>query len=232
LTAALMLGGLRLLPARPLLAGLLFGALVCKPQLAVMVPFVLLFGRQYRAIAGAALSIAVLSLAATLAFGAGIWGAWAASFHNHATEFAPGRDALRDMMPTVTAALRLLGGGAVWADAAQAACALAGLLAVWRVRGRFDEAALAVPPLATFLATPYAFDYDLPMVTGAVLAVLAACLAGRLDRRVFAVLLGCLVVPMLLPARLGPLAALVPVMFAGGLAVLCLIRPAGIQKLP
>lgn len=39
LTAALMLGGMRLLWTHPLAAGIMLGALGCKPQLAILVPF-------------------------------------------------------------------------------------------------------------------------------------------------------------------------------------------------
>ena len=52
LTAALMLGGVRLLPGRPVLGGALLGALAYKPQLAILVPFFLLFGGHWRALAG------------------------------------------------------------------------------------------------------------------------------------------------------------------------------------
>jgi hypothetical protein len=223
LTAALMLGGMRLLPARPLIAGALLGALVCKPQLAILVPFFLLFGRHWRAMAGAALCVAGLSLAVTAGFGTGIWGAWLESLRGHSNELSGARDALRDMMPTVMSAVRLLGGGKIFAAIVQAGFVLAGLLAVWRVRARADSVAQAVLPLATILATPYAFDYDLPMVTGAVLAVIAGRIGagGLFDQPAFVVLLACVAAPMVLPARLGAIAAVVPVIYAWGLWVMC-----------
>jgi hypothetical protein len=56
LTALLLGGGLILLDKRPLLAGLLLGCLVYKPQFALVVPLLLLAARQWRAILGAALS--------------------------------------------------------------------------------------------------------------------------------------------------------------------------------
>ena len=222
-TAALMLGGLRLLRTRPLLAGALLGLMACKPQLAVMVPFVLLFGRHWRAMAGAGLSFAALTLAATLAFGPGMWAAWLAYIRGHAAALSEGHGTLLDMMPTATSAVLLLGGTAAAARIAQAAAALAGLFAVWRVRAHKGPEAPAVAALASVLATPYAFHYDLPMVTGAVLAVAAARLArgsqfGHLE---FPVLLACILVPMILPARLGALAAAIPAMFALGLWIIC-----------
>lgn len=217
--AALMLGGMRLLPTRPLVAGALLGALACKPQFAVLVPFVLLFGRHWRAMAGAALCVALLSLAATLAFGVEIWAAWLAFLPSHAGTLTAGRTALLVMMPTVTSAVLLLGGSATVAHIAQGAAVLAAVLALWRVRARQDIEAQAVLPLATILATPYAFHYDLPMVTGAVLAVIAAriAMAGRFENLELPLLLGCVVAPVLLPARLGTATAIMPVIFAGAL---------------
>jgi hypothetical protein len=159
----------------------------------------------------------------TAGFGTGIWGAWLESLRGHSNELSGARDALRDMMPTVMSAVLLLGGGKVFAAIVQAGFVLAGLLAVWRVRARADSVAQAVLPLATILATPYAFDYDLPMVTGAVLAVIAGRIGagGLFDQPAFVVLLACVAAPMVLPARLGAIAAVVPVIYAWGLWVMC-----------
>ena len=222
-TAALTLGGLRLLRTRPLLAGTLLGLMACKPQLAILLPFLLLFGRHWLAIAGAALSAAVLTLAATLAFGPDIWAAWVAYMRGHAAMLAGGRSTLFDMMPSLTAAVNLLGGGAGAAYAVQAAGALAGLYAVWRVRTHDGPEAHVVVALATVLATPYAFHYDLPMVTGAVLAVAAARMAGAEGFKPFEfpVLLACALAPAILPARLGATAAVVPVALSLGLWMMC-----------
>jgi hypothetical protein len=222
-TAALMLGGIRLLLTRPLVAGALLASVAYKPQLAVLVPFVLLFGRHWRAIIGAGLCVAMLSLTAALAFGISIWGAWLVCMRDHAAELSGGRNALLDMMPTVTSAVLLLGGGMLMAHIAQTAGALVGLLAVWRVRAREDPEAQAVLPLATILATPYAFSYDLPMITGAVLAVIAVRIAAveRFDQMEFPLLLACILTPTLLPARYGPIAVVVPVTFALCLWIMC-----------
>ncbi|HEY0202727.1 MAG TPA: glycosyltransferase family 87 protein [Acetobacteraceae bacterium] len=222
-TGALLLGGLRLLRVRPLLAGALLGSMVIKPQLAVMVPFVLLLGKHWRAMAGACLSVAVLTLAATLAFGPGIWGAWLDYMRGHAAALSEGHQVLLEMMPTVTSAVLLLGGGTTTARLIQVAAVLAGLLAVWRVRADDGPESLAAVTLATILATPYAFHYDLPAVTGALLAVIAARMAGTGGFRPleFPVLLACVLMSMILPARLGALAAVVPATFAVGLWLIC-----------
>jgi hypothetical protein len=218
LTAALMLGGMRLLWTRPLAGGILLGLLAIKPQLAILVPFVLLFGRHWRAMAGTVMSAAVLGLAATLAFGMDPWIEWLHGIRGHAGTLTAGREGLLDMMPTVTSAVLLLSGSARAAHMAQFAGMLAGLLAVWRVRRRRDVEARAVLPLATLLATPYAFDYDLTATTGAILAVIAGRLAaGRFGQLEFPLFLACLMLPAILPLHFGALAVAVPVVFAATL---------------
>lgn len=227
LSAALMLAGIRMLATRPLVAGALLAAVAYKPNLAILIPFALLFGLHWRAVAGAALAVLVLTVTTALAFGADIWIAWFGYMRDRAVALSAGRDALLDMMPTVTSGVLLLGGGMFIAHVAQAAAAAGGVLAIWRVRGRSDVAARAVLPLATVLATPYLFHYDLPMVTGAVLAVIAARIAerGRFGAAEFAVLLGCILAPLVQVAHFAGVAILTPAVI--GAAVWLIARGAG-----
>jgi hypothetical protein len=232
LVGALMLGGVRLLRPRPLLAGALLAGVGIKPQLAPLIPFALLFGGHWRALVGAALMAVVLVLATSLAFGMDAWADWLDTLGGH--RIAAGRDVLLQMMPTVTSAVLLLGGASRLALLAQAAGVAAALLALWRVRRRDDTEARAVLPVATLLATPYAFHYDLPMVTGAVLAVIAARMAaaGRFGGVEFPLLVAAVAVPAILPAHVGAASAVLPVMFAGVLWTLTQVRRGRAQTLP
>ena len=72
-TAALLGGGLSLLERRPYIAGALFGTMIYKPHLALLVPVALLAGRQWRAIAAAALVTGALLAASTALFGTEVW---------------------------------------------------------------------------------------------------------------------------------------------------------------
>ena len=170
LTAALMIGGCRLLDRRPLLAGVLFGLLSCKPQLGVLIPVALLAARQWRAIAAAAVTVLASVVASAAAFGWTMWAQWMSAlvglFH-----LVGKQTQLYHEMPTIAANLHALGIAPVAVQAAQVAAGIAAGAAVfvcWR-RGGTSRLTSAALQAGTFLATPYAFVYDLPLVTNAVM---------------------------------------------------------------
>ena len=76
LTAALIGGALVLLDRRPLLAGILFGLLVYKPQYGLLLPIVLMVSGRWRCCAAAAATVVMLTVATTLVFGAAVWHAF------------------------------------------------------------------------------------------------------------------------------------------------------------
>ena len=78
---AMLIGALILMALthldRPILAGVLLGVAACiKPQFVALVGLGLLFDGRWRAIAAMAATGAALALAATIAYGIGIWRAW------------------------------------------------------------------------------------------------------------------------------------------------------------
>src|SRR3546814_10644419 len=75
LTGALLIGGLRLLGTKPIVAGILFGILTVKPQLGILLPFALLAARQWTAIAAAGATTVLLVGISVLLFG---WESWQA----------------------------------------------------------------------------------------------------------------------------------------------------------
>ena len=171
LMAALLYGGCRLLPRRPVLAGVLFGLLSCKPQFGLLLPVALLAARQWRTIAAAAATVLATVIASAAAFGWGMWGRWVAALWQ-LSSFVAGRARLYPLMPTVTGTLHQLGVGPLPRVLVQAAATLLAGLCVWlcwrRGPGRLPSAVLQV---GCFLATPYAFCFDLPIMTGALLNV-------------------------------------------------------------
>ncbi len=73
LLAALLVGALRALPTRPILAGVLIGALTIKPQLGLLLPLMLILLQAWRAFAAAVLSALALVLLSIAAFGLEPW---------------------------------------------------------------------------------------------------------------------------------------------------------------
>lgn len=163
LTAALLGGGLWLLNRRSWLAGLLLGALVIKPQLALAIPILLVAGGHKRALLAALASAASLCAAATLCFGTGVWQAFidATSLGRAILDqglVEPGK------MVSIFAALRLLHAPPALAYAAQilvAAIAALALVRVTRTRGVASGGAAAFAVAASLLMSPFLLDYDL-----------------------------------------------------------------------
>ncbi len=197
LTAAIFTGGMLLLQRRPFAAGLLLGCLVIKPQLGLLLPIALLAARQWRAIAGAALSSIGLLLAGAAAFGLAATEAWLAQMPLYVNI---GRDGLVGWhkMASVYAAMRQAGAGIELAFAAHvlvAAAAAAAVGLVWRSKADLTAKA-AVLASATMLASPYVFPYD------AVLLVIAFLWLAR--RGASALLLALLwFLPILTVAQIG-----------------------------
>ncbi|MGC8532702.1 MAG: glycosyltransferase family 87 protein [Acidiphilium sp.] len=72
-TGALFLASLLTLDRAPKRAGALIGALIIKPQTALISPFLLLAGRRYAAFAAASLMATALMVITTLIFGWPVW---------------------------------------------------------------------------------------------------------------------------------------------------------------
>lgn len=165
LTAALFVGGMALLPRRPLAAGILLGLLIVKPQLGLLLPLALLAGREWRAIAGAAVSAAGLILLSLILFGWAPWQGWLGNAGLIASIAGEGLAGWH-RMASVYGALRLAGSpaGPAWAAhilVALAAAAAATYLWYRRADPGARAAALAA---ATALASPYLFVYDLSIL--------------------------------------------------------------------
>jgi hypothetical protein len=173
ISAALMIAGVCMARSRPILAGTLFGALIYKPQFGLLIPVALAAAGLWRAVAAAALTATTVAVASTLAFGTAMWPAWIAAARAVSGVGGEDRVHLDRLMPTVAAAARRLGGAPEVANAIQVLAAVIAAAVVWRCwRRRAGLATDLSLPVATFLATPYGFGYDLPMVAAAVLLAL------------------------------------------------------------
>lgn len=175
LTAALLIGGLRLIDSRPILAGVLFGLLSFKPQLGLLIPVVLVAARLWRPFISAAVTVAALVALSLAVFGPEAW-------ELYLTQTSPYQRSILEqgsglfvyMMPTPFMAMRILGtevSTAYLVQAAVALCVIPCIYALFRERTNRDLQ-IAALIVAVYLVTPYAFGYDMTALSVAVLWML------------------------------------------------------------
>jgi hypothetical protein len=166
LTAAVLCGGLLLLPQRPFVAGLVLGFLVLKPQLALLLPVAMLAGREWRAIAGGAVSAAALLLGGLVLFSEEATRAWIGQMPLYA-EIARNGLVGWSKLASVYAAARQAGVPLAPAIALHAAVAALAAWTVWRTWRSAADPLLKMSVLiaATMLASPYLFFYDAVILT-------------------------------------------------------------------
>ena len=162
LVAALFIGGMALLPKRPLAAGLLLGLLIVKPQLGLVLPLALVAGREWRAIAGATASSIGLVVLSIAVFGWAPYQAWLGNAGFIASIASEGLAGWH-RMAGVYGALRLAGlaSNAAWIIHAAVALAAAGAACLTWYRKADLGARAAALAAATALASPYLFVYDI-----------------------------------------------------------------------
>lgn len=175
LTAALIGTALVLLDRRPVLAGILIGLLVYKPQFGLLIPLVLIATARWRVFFSAAATVIALVLMTTFAFGAQVWEAFIASMHFTRTVVLEDGNTGWQKIQSVFAWMRMWGSPVSLAYAIQGAVTLSLALSLawlWRSTATFALKAAALA-IAIVLATPYSLDYDM-MVTAVAIAFLAA----------------------------------------------------------
>eukprot|EP01037_Dinobryon_pediforme_P002505 gene2505-2544_t len=172
LIAIFMLHGLRLLKTRPILAGFFFVLLTAKPQFGLVLPFALICMGQWRAIASTIAFTAVWIGASILIFGMQAWiGFFGVNLPyqlNLLTDFDK-FDFYLSMMPSTLVALHIVGASLTLAIAAQVVVAVTAitLCVIGLRRTQRDDLRVALIVTATFLATPYIFNYDMPILIAA-----------------------------------------------------------------
>ena len=174
LTAALLGGALITLDRRPLIAGILIGLLVYKPQFGLMIPLALIAGGRWRTFAAAAVTVVVLTLVTTIAFGLDVWHAFVLSTKFSRTVVLEQGQTGWQKIQSVFSWARMWGAPIPLAYALQGALTIALGIAIVRLWRSAAPAALksAALCLAAILATPYSLDYDM-MVLAPAIAFLA-----------------------------------------------------------
>ena len=175
LIAALLGGGVVALQRSQILAGILFGLLICKPQFGVLLPFVLAAGGYWRAIVSAATTVAAVIAVTLLIWDWTVWQAFFNSVHLTRTIVFEAGNTGFEKFQSAFAWVRLWGGPVMLAYGAQAIMAAGVLVAcvwIWRREAdwRLKGGALVIGAL---LFSPYTLDYDF-VVFGMAVALLAS----------------------------------------------------------
>jgi alpha-1,2-mannosyltransferase len=175
LTAALLAGGLVNLDRRPLLAGILFGLLVYKPQFGLMIPVALAAGGYWRTFISAAVAVVLLTVVTTLTFGVNVWHAFLVGAEFTRTVVLEQGDTGWHKIQSIFSWARMWGATVPLAYGIQLLATLAiGVATAWLWRGKASfPVKAATLCLAAILATPYTLDYDM-MVLAPAIAFLAA----------------------------------------------------------
>lgn len=164
LTATLLLAGLALRDSKPILAGIFIGLLTVKPQLGFLLPLLLLYERNWRVIASAAVTTTVLVGASAAAFGLQSWQGYINDVIPYQAEVMREAGGIFPyMMPSVFGAMRSLGFDAGTAMTTHLPVAVAGFgFYLWTlIRLKDADGRMVSTILATFVVTPYSVSYDL-----------------------------------------------------------------------
>jgi alpha-1,2-mannosyltransferase len=165
--------GLASLQRHPFLAGLSIGLASVKPHLGVLIPVALAAGGHWWTFSSAAATTLALILASGWAFGLEPWLATIGSLDFYFEGFRVGGYNF-SAMTSVAGAVRLAGGGTetMWLVQNVATLTMIGLVAWvwWRGKDQADTLGLqsAILCLATPLAIPFIFIYDLVILLPAV----------------------------------------------------------------
>jgi hypothetical protein len=173
LSFVLISAGVFMLKRRPVFGGAVLGMIAYKPQLALIVPLVLIFGREWRALAAAAAGQVLLAVWATVALGANTWVAFANKLLQPSTVFSSSSSDWR-AIPSVMILAKSLGLNPEastilhWVIASLAAGA-----AMW-IWSKNKEARIRAAALGTaaLLVTPYLRGYDLALLVLPIMALL------------------------------------------------------------
>ncbi|MGJ5041961.1 MULTISPECIES: glycosyltransferase family 87 protein [unclassified Bradyrhizobium] len=169
LSAALLIGGLRLLACHPIVAGTLLGLLAYKPQFVLLMPVVLLASRNWRAILSAIATTVIVAVVTCAALDPWIWLEWIVKFPSYQAQLQANQVSLDHMMPTVIAGLHALGAPPPIGYLVQLLLSCSVVVMVWDAwRRGSTQQAIALVAVGSIIATPYAMIYDMPMVAAGI----------------------------------------------------------------
>ena len=151
---------------------MLLGLLCFKPQLGLLLPIALLAARLWRPFFGAAATVAAVMTASLVVFGPESWRAYLdVTMAQQSRLLAEDRGWFLDIAITPLMSARTLGLAPWLGGVLQGVLTLAVILGVYATFRKTADRRLqcAVLLAGVFLASPYGYHYDLPLVSVAVL---------------------------------------------------------------
>jgi hypothetical protein len=187
-TAALVLGAIVLLDRRPWIAGVLVGLLTMKPHLGILVGVVLIATFAWRSIIAAAATTLFLAGASIVVWGIDPWVAYLTTASGYAFAVVTTFMGFQSYMTmSVLASARTFGLPLNVAESLQVIASIGAIAATaiaFRSTNDVSLRALLVTS-GTFLVSPYSFNYDLPMLSAAILWVMASRQVSEREALVF-----------------------------------------------
>lgn len=159
LTTGIFLGGLALLPGAPFAGGAVLGLLLIKPQLAALLPVALIAGREWRAVAGGAVSCIAAISAAFALFGMDAYQGFFAILP-HYVSYMKHNSWNWVELASPFAFLRYIGVAPSVALGIQVAIAAGAALVTAMAWWRSWPEKVAILAAATLLVSPYLLTYD------------------------------------------------------------------------
>jgi arabinofuranan 3-O-arabinosyltransferase len=167
LTASLLGASLLFLDRRPVMAGAFIGCLTYKPQFGILFPVALIASHQWRAIASAGVTVALLAAGSVILFGAELWAGFPRGLAAQGElNLLADPESNWGYLQSAYGLVRSLHGPAKLAWLVQGLVTLGGAAIVWkswRSRVRYELKA-AILSAGALLATPYAFAYDMAAI--------------------------------------------------------------------
>jgi len=173
LSAGLIGLGLVWLRPRPVLAGVCLGLASVKPHFGLLIPIALICGAHWKAFWTAAATVIAMAVATVLLFGADVWFAFIGTLFSSLRGFEQGLYKW-NVMPSVLGALHQAGLDLNWAWRGQILGTGLALVTVgwawwWHPeRPSRPELQAAILCLATLLAVPMVYLYDLMLLVPAI----------------------------------------------------------------
>jgi hypothetical protein len=198
LTAALFGGALAVVDRRPIVAGVLLGLMVYKPQFGPLIPLALVAGGRWRTALAAGVTVLAFAGVTLALLGPEPWRAFLAESGAMRTQVLEAGSAGWHKLHGVFAWTRMWGGPVGLAYVLHAAVAVPAAIAVvwtWRapVRPALRAAALLV---GTLVVAPHSHDYDLMLLAPAIAFVSTDALRHGFDTGEKTLLAAVFVMPL------------------------------------